>query len=205
MSWHHLTDHYLRCLDRLPDASQAPLLGVGSVCRRQVGGAGGMLRVVDTLDRALGNAPARLHLYGVKSEAMHALRDHPRVASVDSQAYGQTARRAVFLAGRSKTDVFLARHMAAFQRHQLALLAAPGQGARAPFFPVALPPPPAGPIEARVAVAAEELRALHEDGEVAWTGLHPLAALPWAFLDEDPDPERRPRPPDGRGEKREGG
>ena len=148
-----------------------------------------MLRVVDTLDRALGDAPVRLHLYGVKSEAMHALRDHPRVASVDSQAYGQTARRAAFLGGRSKTDAFLARHMVAFQRRQVALLAAPGQGARAPFFPAALPTPPTDPIEARVAVAAEELRALHEDGEVARTDLHPLAALQWAFLDENPDPE----------------
>ncbi|CAM4041428.1 Hypothetical protein HVIM_03815 (plasmid) [Roseomonas mucosa] len=165
------------------------MLGVGSVCRRQVGGADGVLRVVDTLDRALGDAPVRLHLYGVKSEAMHALRDHPRVASVDSQAYGQTARRAAFLGGRSKTDAFLARHMVAFQRRQVALLAAPGQGARAPFFPAALPTPPTDPIEARVAVAAEELRALHEDGEVARTDLHPLAALQWAFLDENPDPE----------------
>ncbi|USQ74460.1 hypothetical protein NF552_24375 (plasmid) [Roseomonas mucosa] len=40
-----------------------------------------------------------------------------------------------------------------------------------------------------MAVAAEELRALHEDGEVARTDLHPLAALQWAFLDENPDPE----------------
>ncbi|WP_338929217.1 hypothetical protein WDZ11_22270 (plasmid) [Roseomonas mucosa] len=179
-------DHYLRCLDRLPDIGHVPLLGVGSVCRRQTGGPDGVLRVVDTLDRALGDAPARLHLYGVKSEAMHALREHPRVASVDSQAYGQTARRAAFAAGHSKTDAFLARHMVAFQRRQRALLSAPGQGAHSPFFPAALPPSPMDPIEARVAAAADEMRTLHEDGEVAWSDLGPLAALQWGFLD-DPD------------------
>lgn len=182
-------DHYLRCLDRLPGVGHAPVLGVGSVCRRQVGGTDGVLRVVDTLDRALGDAPARLHLYGVKSEAMHALRDHPRVASVDSQAYGQTARRAAFAAGQSKTDAFLARHMVAFQRRQVALLAELGQGARSPFFPVALPESPVDPIEARVAAAADELRALHETGEVEWGDLGPLSAYHWAFMDDLPDPE----------------
>lgn len=120
---------------------------------------------------------------------MHALRDHPRVASVDSQAYGQAARRAAFAAGRSKTDAFLARHMAAFQRRQAALLAAPGRGARALFIPAALPDPPADPIGARVAAAADEMQALHEVGEVEWTDLHPLAALKWVFMDEPPGAE----------------
>ena len=182
-------DHYLRCLDRLPGIEHAPVLGVGSVCRRQVGGADGVLRVVDTLDRALGNGAARLHLYGVKSEAMHALRDHPRVASVDNQAYGQTVRRAALAAGQSKTDAFLARHMVTFQRRQAALLAEPGQGACVPFLPAALPKSPADPIEARVAEAADGLRALHEDGDVEWSDLGPLAALQFAFMDDLPDRE----------------
>lgn len=77
-------DHYLHCLDRLGDVTDAPLIGLGSVCRRPLGGRDGILRVVDVMDRALGDAPCRLHLFGVKSEAMHALRDHRRIASVDS-------------------------------------------------------------------------------------------------------------------------
>lgn len=36
---------------------------------------------------------------------------------------------------------------------------------------------------------AEELRAPHEDGEVEWGDLGPLAAFHWAFMDDLPDPE----------------
>ncbi|MFK4046271.1 hypothetical protein ACI2KH_15050 [Roseomonas mucosa] len=37
--------------------------------------------------------------------------------------------------------------------------------------------------------AADELRTLHEEGEVDWSDLGPMAALHWAFLDDLPDPE----------------
>lgn len=77
--------------------------------------------------------------------------------------------------------------MAAFQRRQVALLGEPGSGRRTVPEPVAFPHAPADPIEARVAAAAEELRQLHEGGELDWTGLHRGAALQWAFLDEDDD------------------
>ena len=79
--------------------------------------------------------------------------------------------------------------MVAFQRRQVALLAEPGQGARSPFLRVALPESPVDPIEAQVAVAADELRALHEEGEVEWSDLGPLSAYHWAFMDDLPDPE----------------
>jgi hypothetical protein len=42
-------------------------------------------------------------------------------------------------------------------------------------------------VEARIPAAAEELRRLHESGEICWTDLSPLAAYQMAFLDDDPD------------------
>jgi hypothetical protein len=64
----------------------------------------------------------------------------------------------------------------------------PGSRRRSVPEPVAFPDAPADPIEARVAAAAEELRQLHEDGELDWMRLHAGTALQWAFLDEDDDP-----------------
>ncbi len=42
-------------------------------------------------------------------------------------------------------------------------------------------------VEARIPAATEELRRLHESGEICWTDLSPLAAYQMAFLDDDPD------------------
>ena len=45
-------------------------------------------------------------------------------------------------------------------------------------------PPPANALEARIAAAREELRELHEAGEVEWSDLSPLRVLEWIALDE---------------------
>lgn len=84
---------YLYCLERMPsDLWKLGVLGVGSMCRREVSGPEGILETVDTIDRALGRDEIRLHLFGVKTQGAEALRGHPRVASFDSQAYGSKAR-----------------------------------------------------------------------------------------------------------------
>lgn len=67
------------------------LVGVGSMCRRQVHGPDGLLAVVDALDKVL-PAGVRLHLFGVKSTGLSALAGHPRVASTDSMAWDTGAR-----------------------------------------------------------------------------------------------------------------
>lgn len=67
----------------LPD-----LVGIGSVCRRSVRG---VLAIVSHLDRVL-PPNIKFHLFGVKSDAMVALRDHPRAESVDSMAWDFAAR-----------------------------------------------------------------------------------------------------------------
>jgi hypothetical protein len=81
---------YLRCAEwsgDLPD-----LVGLGSVCRRQVKGPDGLLAIVDALDQRLATN-VRLHLFGVKGPGVHALRGHPRVASIDSMAWDFACRR----------------------------------------------------------------------------------------------------------------
>jgi hypothetical protein len=67
------------------------LVGVGSMCRRDVYGPEGLLAVVDALDHVL-PAGVRLHLFGVKSSGLSALAAHPRVASIDSMAWDTGAR-----------------------------------------------------------------------------------------------------------------
>lgn len=74
------------------DAGLPDLVGVGSVCRRRVGGPDGVLALVDALDRVLPER-VKLHLFGVKSAAVVALADHPRILSVDSMAWDYAARR----------------------------------------------------------------------------------------------------------------
>lgn len=177
---------YLRCLDRMPDPSDAAVIGVGSMCRRHVHGEAGILCVVDALDRALEGRPTRLHLFGVKTAGMAELRDHPRVASFDSQAYGVQARRQAHESGFSKTDAYLAGVMAGWYRRQRELLAAPGHAVRPP--PSSLPPPRPEPCGAlppalarRLERAAEEMRDLYEAGEIEWADLNPRAVWDWAF------------------------
>lgn len=80
-----------------------PLVGIGSMCRRPVGGRDGVLAVLERLDRVL-PPETRVHLFGVHGRAVAAvLRDAAladRVASIDSCAWDATARRR-FPTGRS--------------------------------------------------------------------------------------------------------
>jgi len=67
-------------------------MGIGSVCRRHLHGPDGLLVILNKLDREL-PAGVRLHLFGVKGDAIRHLRDLPRVQSVDSMAWDLAARR----------------------------------------------------------------------------------------------------------------
>lgn len=69
------------------------VVGVGSVCRRSEGGPAGLWAILRRLDDVLPRR-VRLHLFGVKGQALRRLREHPRVASADSQAWGSEAMHA---------------------------------------------------------------------------------------------------------------
>lgn len=89
----HVDDYVRHARDLEPYLlGPAPLLGVGSMCRRHVRGRDGLIQVVEALDLVLPPA-VRLHLFGVKSDGLAALARHHRVASVDSMAWDVEARR----------------------------------------------------------------------------------------------------------------
>ncbi len=90
--WHprDYVDHAAE-MDGVLDGVWPSLVGVGSVCRRELEGPAGLLPVVDALDRAL-PAGTKLHLFGVKSTALRYLAGYDRVASADSMAWDYAAR-----------------------------------------------------------------------------------------------------------------
>ena len=178
--------HYLRCLDRLSRYVEGfKLLGVGSMCRRHVEGQTGILQVVDALDRAL-PTDVRLHLFGLKSEGMAQVRGHPRIASVDSQAYGVRARQLALEGNHSKSEAFVASVMEGWYRDQAARLNRPGYRFREPTALLGLGcPVAANDPEEQIANSAELLRDLHEAGEIEWTDVNARWAYEMIGLDDE--------------------
>lgn len=79
--------------DEREDRLLPGLIGVGSVCGREVNGPEGILGVLDALDRELPQ-DVRLHLFGVKGDVIPYLKPFgKRVLSVDSMAWDEAARR----------------------------------------------------------------------------------------------------------------
>jgi hypothetical protein len=145
-------------------------------------------RALDVLDRAFAETEVRLHLFGLKSQAVAYARDHPRVASCGSQAYGVQARQDACKARMSKSDQIIARAMTRWYHHQINILNGPAIAKRHVTLTsnqaTDTPIPPSN-IEARIAAAAEDLRTLHANGEIEWTDLTPQAAYEFAFMDDD--------------------
>lgn len=104
-------DDYLRSLELMlqtwrrwePWLAAPALIGVGSVCRRHLNDRKhGLFAVLGALEGRL-PAGSRLHLFGVKGDALARLRKLRWVASADSMAYDDGARRAAYREGRSNT------------------------------------------------------------------------------------------------------
>lgn len=85
------TDDFLVCADLLPLDRWPALIGIGSMCRRDLNGADNIEAVLNALDRVL-PPKTRVHMFGLKSTALDLLADHPRVASTDSCAWSYDLR-----------------------------------------------------------------------------------------------------------------
>ena len=90
------------------------LMGLGSVCRRDLHGPEGLLTILEALDAELPDN-VKLHLFGVKGDALPHLvkRFSHRVASIDSMAWDFRARKEARAARISNT----VEHRAAWMRH----------------------------------------------------------------------------------------
>lgn len=89
--WH--PDDYLRSVDLMARFMRLPaLVGLGSMCRRHLSGPSGAVAIIERLDTVL-PVGIGFHLFGVKGAVAAALRDHPRLVSIDSQASEAHARR----------------------------------------------------------------------------------------------------------------
>src|SRR3546814_19897200 len=84
---------YLRCFDALEGMiGDERIIGVGSMCRRAVGGDDGIVSIVDALHRRSPRG-IRLQLFGLKRDGAECVADLAgRVASIDRQAYSVRAR-----------------------------------------------------------------------------------------------------------------
>jgi hypothetical protein len=96
-------DDYRRCgdgFDAVLSGVWPDLVGLGSVCRRKLGGPAGLWSILANVDRWL-PPRVKLHLFGVKGDALPELRQNPRIASTDSCAWDLATRKQV-IAGRKK-------------------------------------------------------------------------------------------------------
>ena len=118
------------------------LVGLGSVCRRNLHGPEGLLTILEALDKAL-PAHVRLHLFGVKGDSLPhiAARFAHRIESIDSMAWDLRARKEARAARISNTVEHRAEWMKRWHDAQTRKLRDPGllpsrtaHGVPAPFL-----------------------------------------------------------------------
>lgn len=160
-AWHH----YVIAADALDVTAEDGVIGIGSVCRRGRSGPAGVLAIIDQLDQRLPKG-VRFHLFGVTSLVLEELASHPRVASMDSQAWGMALRREH---PTGRTNALAVEYMARFYRAQAGHIARGGKGSP-PSGSLPLRPPPiwAGRTEEYRRRAAEVLHAIRGGGLEAW-------------------------------------
>ncbi|WP_288806388.1 hypothetical protein [uncultured Novosphingobium sp.] len=161
-------EDYERCAEALAwSMKPGVVVGVGSMCRREIHGPDGLLAVVAHLDRVLPPTGPRLHLFGVKGSALPWLLPFAhRVASIYSQAWGAAARSDARRRQVSKTDRLAAAHMERWTCAQLDRLREPPRRVRTTYrtAPVSVS---ADPWDAAIRQAHAEIRALIESGDLA--------------------------------------
>lgn len=163
-----LPEDYLRSFDGIAHLLRPGMIvGVGSTCRRPVHGREGLIAVYDCLDR---NLPSwiRLHGFGNKGTALPYLAAFgDRIASIDSSAYGISARQEALHSGRAKTDRMVAEHMTRWTVRQSERLREAPRTVQSAFdLPCPTRPANNSRWEVAMAVAREQLRALIADGDL---------------------------------------
>jgi hypothetical protein len=115
-------------LDKVVKGRWPDLVGLGSVCRRNVQGPNGVLQLLAHLDRILPST-TKLHLFGVKGAALSEISKHyaDRVASVDSMAWEMAARMEARKTGERKTVGYRVDHLKAWMDRNLDRSDAPQQ------------------------------------------------------------------------------
>lgn len=183
-------DDYERCAEALGPLFDKPsIIGVGSLCRRDIGGHDGLVAIIGHLDRVL-PLGIRLHGFGVKGSALPYLKpfEH-RVASIDSQAYGIAARNDARHRHASKSDALVAAHMA---RWTLAQHARTSEAARRPRWslPVVRMPTRPDRWSRALALAESEIRDAITTGDLDHDAVTACWVQAWAS-DIVNDPERQ--------------
>ncbi len=136
---------YLACVDRYAaagiDLAAAPLVGLGSVCRRQATGE------IGAIAAELAAAGLRLHGFGVKQHGLARYADH--LASADSLAWSYAARRRPALAGCTahRNCANCPRYALAWRAQVVAGLDGPRQLRLGAPIPPATPGRPLGRVE----------------------------------------------------------
>lgn len=123
-------EDYLVAADLMPVMRWPALIGIGSMCRRDLSGPDNIEAVLNALDRVLPPSTS-VHLFGIKSAALDVLADHPRVASTDSCAWSYDLRRKLPV-GRSRS--LEAQAMLRWWLRQRQRLADPRPPASRPFW-----------------------------------------------------------------------
>ena len=167
-------DDYERHADHLAHVIRPGMtLGVGSTCRRAVGGSEGLVAVFERLDRIL-PAGVLLHGFGVKGQMLSFVGHLAhRIVSVDSQAYGVAARRDALARQVPKSDRLVSRHLARWSAEQQDRLTSRQQRIA---YPQSVPEPPAKNVwAAALARAREQIRDLIAGGELD----HDALTAPW--------------------------
>lgn len=177
-------DEYVLCADKMFGSRKAhwpAMIGVGSVCRRQLQGPSGVLAILEALDAVMPEGTT-VHLFGVKSGGLRALkRFEHRIASADSMAWDAQVRREVPV-GRTQ-EMRAAAMQGWFERQMQELLQLPPERARplqAALFAAAAREP--GLEEIALNAVGDLLGGLHAGNDLEYLDCRHLGAQDAAMV-----------------------
>lgn len=186
-----LPTDYERCVDALwQSLTPGTVIGIGSVCRRQIFGSEGLIAVFEHLDRILPK-DIYCHAFGIKGDCLPYLKglDH-RIIAADSQSYGIQARVDANQRGVAKTDQLVADHMEQWTKRQFRRRSGPARPRQGELGLGRPEPHPADRWQCAIAQAYREIRAQIEDGSLDQNEITAGWLQEWAadvLLDEDDD------------------